>query len=141
MIFPRHKQRSCPGQSISRILSGTSPVRSSIWESSYLLPQAAYPGLFPRRATSLSLLGLAPDGGCLAEPITGPAGGLLHHLFTITGRWDHLLRLYVSVARSGKLLRPGSYPASCSVECGLSSKGTPFAIARPTWVLDHNSQL
>jgi len=27
----------------------------------------------------------------------------------------------LSVARSGRLLRPGSYPASCSVECGLSS--------------------
>ena len=27
----------------------------------------------------------------------------------------------VSVARSGRLPRPGSYPAPCSVECGLSS--------------------
>jgi hypothetical protein len=44
----------------------------------------------------LSLLDLAPDGGCLAACIAAGAGGLLHHLFTIT------LRLFVSVARSGK---------------------------------------
>jgi hypothetical protein len=64
----------------------------------------------------MSLLDLAPFGGCLATPITGDAGGLLHHLFTLTG-----IRRYVSVARYGRLPRPGSYPAKCSVECGLSS--------------------
>jgi len=43
-----------------------------------------------RRATShrpqtiSSLLGLAPGGGYLAAHITVRAGGLLHHLFTIT---------------------------------------------------------
>jgi hypothetical protein len=31
----------------------------------------------------LSLLDLAPDGGCLAAGIAACAGGLLHHLFTI----------------------------------------------------------
>jgi len=31
------------------------------------------------------------------------------------------LRRFVSVARSGRLLRPGCYPAPCPVECGLSS--------------------
>lgn len=31
-----------------------------------------------------SLLGLAPGGGYLAICITTDAGGLLHHLFTIT---------------------------------------------------------
>jgi len=31
-----------------------------------------------------SLLGLAPGGGYLAIHITADAGGLLHHLFTIT---------------------------------------------------------
>ena len=31
-----------------------------------------------------SLLGLAPGGGYLAICITANAGGLLHHLFTIT---------------------------------------------------------
>jgi len=34
---------------------------------------------------------------------------------------DCTLRRYVSVARSGRLPRPGSYPAPCAVECGLSS--------------------
>ena len=32
----------------------------------------------------LSLLGLAPGGGYLAARIAADAGGLLHHLFTIT---------------------------------------------------------
>ena len=59
---------------------------------------AAYPGLAPsrwrvhiwRRAasrrpqTTSSLLGLAPGGGYLATHITARAGGLLHHLFTLT---------------------------------------------------------
>jgi len=83
-----------------------------------------------RRAASrglpspLPLRGLAPGGGCLAAPIAGRAGGLLHHLFTMTET-----RLSFSVARSGRfapgktrvLPRPGGYPALCSVECGLSS--------------------
>jgi hypothetical protein len=37
----------------------------------------------PKRV--LPLLGLAPGGGCLAARVTTRAGGLLHHLFTITG--------------------------------------------------------
>ena len=32
----------------------------------------------------MRLLGLAPDGVCLAADITADAGGLLHHLFTLT---------------------------------------------------------
>ena len=36
------------------------------------------------RAAPLSLLDLAPDGGCLAAHIAVNAGGLLHHLFTLT---------------------------------------------------------
>ena len=44
------------------------------------------PGTKARRAASSSLLGLAPDGGCLATDVTTRAGGLLHHLFTITAR-------------------------------------------------------
>ena len=34
------------------------------------------------RAVPSLLLGLAPDGGCLAARVTTGAGGLLHHLFT-----------------------------------------------------------
>ena len=29
------------------------------------------------------LLGLAPDGVCLADPVAWTAGGLLHHRFTL----------------------------------------------------------
>jgi len=32
------------------------------------------------------LLGLAPDGVCLAGPVTWTAGGLLHHRFTLTAQ-------------------------------------------------------
>ena len=35
-------------------------------------------------SNSSSLLGLASDGGYLAADITIDAGGLLHHLFTLT---------------------------------------------------------
>ena len=66
----------------------------------------------------LSLLCLAPDGGYLAACITANAGGLLHHLFTITTPRDGCLFLWPC---SGRLPRPGCYPTSRSVECGLSS--------------------
>jgi len=39
-----------------------------------------------RPQTISPLLGLAPDGGYLAIYITVNAGGLLHHLFTMTPR-------------------------------------------------------
>ncbi len=50
---------------------------------------AAYPELkgceqHPIRIRISLLLGLAPGGGCLAVDITVNAGGLLHHLFTLT---------------------------------------------------------
>jgi len=31
------------------------------------------------------MLGLAPDGVCLAGPVARSAGGLLHHRFTLAG--------------------------------------------------------
>ena len=49
---------------------------------------AAYPTLkVDEQSTApqgLRLLGLAPGGGCLAADIAASAGGLLHHLFTLT---------------------------------------------------------
>ena len=51
---------------------------------------SSLPGNQGRRAASRApksaffLLDLAPDGGCLAAIITNSAGGLLHHLFTLT---------------------------------------------------------
>jgi hypothetical protein len=38
----------------------------------------------------MSLLGLAPGGGCLANGIAAAAGGLLHHLFTVTEQFGGL---------------------------------------------------
>ncbi|GAB4481155.1 MAG: hypothetical protein Kow0088_23240 [Anaerolineales bacterium] len=100
-------------------------------------PHAAYPELGgnPRRRAAsplarLFLLGLAPDGGYLANRIAADAGGLLHHRFTLT--LPFVARRYVSVALSGGLPRPGYYPTSCSLECGLSSALTKQSRDHPT---------
>ena len=97
------------------------PEWPSFWAAGLHAVLAAYPGVQPHcwgsEASSLwSLLGLAPFGGCLAALIAEDAGGLLHHLFTLTG-----IRRYVSAALCGRFPRPGGYPAKCSMECGLSS--------------------
>jgi hypothetical protein len=75
------------------------PVQSSLWAARLRTARCSLPGAGPshsregrigRRATShrpqtkSPLLGLAPGGGYLATRITARAGGLLHHLFTIT---------------------------------------------------------
>ena len=39
-------------------------------------------------SSTFSLLSLAPSGGCLAVDVTTHAGGLLHHLFTLTPPLD-----------------------------------------------------
>ena len=77
----------------------------------------------------LSLLDLAPDGGCLAACIAAGAGGLLHHLFTIpllrplleerVGVRCFFLWPYQQLRLTAR--HSGCYPASCPVECGLSS--------------------
>lgn len=51
-----------------------------------------------RPQTISPLLGLAPGGGYLATCITADAGGLLHHLFTITTSPKRMEGLFVSVA-------------------------------------------
>jgi len=100
-----------------------------IWAVIYLggaLPRrsCSLPGAGRRRAVShrpktiSPLLGLAPGGGCLAIRITANAGGLLHHLFTITPlteprslrRKAREGRLFVSVA----LVRQVSPPRTLS---------------------------
>jgi hypothetical protein len=164
-------------RSVSRILSGRAgrftsedfipailPGRSSLWTARLRTVQAAYPGLAPekpgallwRRAasrrpqTASSLLGLAPGGGYLATRIAADAGGLLHHLFTITvlppspkpngferELWAGTGCLFLWPC-SGRFApfgapRPGCYPTSCSTECGLSSTlMNKVAIAQPT---------
>jgi hypothetical protein len=84
-----------PSRPISRILSPLrlSPEwrRPSIWDARYRTPPAAYPGLqgseqlpVPGPKAWISpLLGLALGGVCLAGTVTSPAGGLLHHHFTL----------------------------------------------------------
>jgi len=79
-----------------------------------------------RPQTISSLLGLAPGGGYLAARITAHAGGLLHHLFTITltpkgGELFVSVALIRQVHASRRFPRPGCYPTPCSMECGLSS--------------------
>ena len=46
----------------------------------------------PRCQGVCLLLGLAPDGVCLADPVTWAAGGLLHHRFTLTARHKYPAR-------------------------------------------------
>ena len=62
-------------------LDPTSPRGSSS------LPETQEERAAPRpHKWALSLLGLAPGGGCLAADIAADAGGLLHHLFTLTSK-------------------------------------------------------
>lgn len=105
--------------------------RSSLWDASYLASLAPYLGQRdeqPPARKRLSLLGLAPDGVCRASPVTRAAGGLLHHRFTLTGLpprpFDRGVSAgdLLSVALCRRVAPPGYYPASCSVELGLSSR-------------------
>ena len=67
------------------------------------------------------MLGLAPGGVCLAGPVTRAAGGLLHHLFTLTSRnWPERRPVFCGTCR--RVTPPGRYPAPRSVEFGLSSE-------------------
>jgi len=90
-----------------------------------LLParSSSLPGIQQQRAApgtenrALSLLDLAPSGGYLAVVLL-PAPVVSYTTISPLP----LARRFVSVARSGRLLHPGGYPALCSLECGLSSK-------------------
>src|SRR3989338_3740601 len=68
-------------------------------------------------SSSSPLLGLAPDGGCLAARLAADAGRLLPYRFTLAALRRHCASLWPC---SGRSPRPGCYPASCSVERGLS---------------------
>jgi hypothetical protein len=100
-----------PSQPISRVLSPQPQVetsaegRGAIIYLGRRLPAASsgLPGTRTGRTAPLSLLGLAPSGGYLAARVTTSAGGLLHHLFTLTRRQRpvsdiYLLAVYFSVA-------------------------------------------
>jgi len=75
------------------------PVQSSLWATRHRVARCGLPGaglshkrerhvwrraVSHRPRTISPLLGLAPGGGYLAARITADAGGLLHHLFTLT---------------------------------------------------------
>jgi len=49
-----------------------------------IISLSSLPGTNNEASRFSSLLGLAPGGGYLAARITANAGGLLHHLFTLT---------------------------------------------------------
>src|SRR5262245_30736822 len=72
--------------------------------------------------TPSPLRGLAPGGVYRAGAVTGAAGALLPHRFTLarcrlaTARWRSAL-----CCTFRGLTPPGSYPAPCPVEFGLSS--------------------
>ncbi len=84
----------------------------------------------------LSLLDLAPDGGCLAACIAACAGGLLHHLFTILTRlaWEVVILSVALPTASpyGSPFRMLSGILPCGVRTFLDlPKET--ALIRPAW--------
>jgi len=74
-----------PGRPISRILSGGGST-GAIISLGCASRRTSTRSTRNSNGTSspLFLLDLAPDGGCLAADIAARAGGLLHHLFTLT---------------------------------------------------------
>jgi hypothetical protein len=81
--------------SVSRLHNRRSDVRRAA--AIYLGCTLPYTSVQPTRGSKgasrpllrnedLPLLGLAPGGVCPAETVTSPAGGLLHHRFTLTTR-------------------------------------------------------
>ena len=117
--------------------------QSSLWAERRRSARCSLPGTGPthkrdghvwRRAashrpqTKSSLLGLAPGGGYLATHITARAGGLLHHLFTITSSpKEEVAVCFCGPFPAGSRLsaifpsthdglpRPGCYPTPCSI--------------------------
>jgi hypothetical protein len=85
----------------------------------------------PGRPHNAPLFDLAPRGVCRSATVTGGAGALLPHRFTLTAT-RHTRRRPVAIG-AARLRRstfcctfrpvtgPGGYPARCPVESGLSS--------------------
>ena len=131
-----------PGRPISRILCAQVSLRrwSSIWGGRLRQPRAANPGASDEQpAPCLALLRTG-----VTWPQRLPAAPVSFYL-TFSPSPPHPLPLLsergwgegwhcVSVARSVRLPLPGSYPAPCSVECGLSSSIQRMpATIRPAW--------
>lgn len=82
------------------------------------------------------LCGLAPDGVCLAVSVTGDAVGSYPAVSPFPAasvssrdRWSLLCCTFLRVSATGR------YPASCSLELGLSSRraSRPLACASRSW--------
>jgi len=118
-----------PGGGISRILSRVIiPLGPLLPAASCCLPESFPPGGAERREPRLPLLfGIAPDGVCRAGPVARNRGGLLPHRFTLTRREGGR---FVFCGTFRRVAPPGCYPASRSVESGLSSN-------RPAPARDH----
>ena len=108
---------------VSRVLSyGLPNGWSFIWDAGYPTPLAAYPSVIARRAISLLLFGLAPNGVYRAALVAESRGRLLPHRFTLArcakhrARWRSIL-----CGTFHRVAPPGCYPAFCPVELGLSS--------------------
>ncbi len=119
-----HSGVTLVGQPVSRVLSSGScglQTKSffpplSTWAIIYLglssprgssdRPGARGERAVPHRSAVSLLLGFAPDGGCLAADITVDAGGLLHHLFTLTGRIRRTFSVALSAGFPARVL-PG----------------------------------
>ena len=107
-------RRKGASPSVSRILS-----RTVIHLGAPLPSRSCGLPVTIRRATG-SLLGLAPGGVCRAVTVARDAGGLLPHRFTLAcARMGH--RRSVLCCTFRRVAPPGSYPAPCPLESGLSS--------------------
>lgn len=123
------------GQPVSRILSARFDPAGMIISLGAASPlrSSSLPGTRKRRAAAPPPRGAGEACSCLALLQMGVAWPrhCCRRRWSLTPPFHpHPPRggRFVSVARSGELLRPGGYPASCPVECGLSS--TPPARSR-----------
>ena len=83
-------------------------------------------GAFPAAEAASLLLDLAPHGGCRSGHITAPAGGLLHHLFTLTppkGSGILSVALIQTLTRFRAL--PGMLPSGVRTFLGSETHGHP----------------
>lgn len=96
-------------------------LRRTLPHASSGLPDCASHQRIGRAALQHSLSDLAPGGVYLAGPVTWPAGGLLHHRFTLTAHGRSRGRRSVLCGTVPRVTPGGRYPPPCPVEPGRSS--------------------
>jgi len=70
-----------------------------------LSPAGSLPPTWSSAGRVIAPIGVAPGGACLAAPVSGDAGGLLHHRFTLTATFT------CDAAAVSSLLRfPAGFP-------------------------------